>query len=145
MDYNKVVAYEFEGSEEPYPHIIHEGKLVPVITKQTALDQKQVDEITILLSNNDTYGGAFASCFDPHLALIFYKDTLRVMVTDICLGCNYLLSSPTIPATESHMMDAGTGQEYTAMGFSGRGKAHLKKFCDQLGYVYSRESLNLSE
>ncbi|MCW3125730.1 MAG: hypothetical protein JWO03_1388 [Bacteroidetes bacterium] len=138
LHYNKVIAYEFEGREERNSHIFNsQGRFAPVITKQRALEQAKVDWLTNLLSKKSTYGGVTAACFVPHTALAFYRDTIPVMDISICLGCNYLESSIKIPAESENTFLIDTAS-YPAYGFSDDAKKELRKFCDNLGYVYAK-------
>ena len=67
LDYDKIIAYDFAGSEEPYPSVIDEkGKFVPVVLGQQFLTQEQANKILSTLTNKSTYGEATAACFQPH-------------------------------------------------------------------------------
>jgi len=77
LKYNKVIAYDFDGNYEPHPSVIKNSKwrrFAPVILRQKSLNQKQVDFLTNFLTNNKTYGGSPAACFEPHLGFVFYRD-----------------------------------------------------------------------
>jgi hypothetical protein len=142
LDFNKVIAYEFEGSEEPYPSVINEnGKFVPVIAKQNALTQNEVNELTQLLCSSSTYGQSTAACFVPHLGIVFYKNNKQRAQVNICLGCNYLISSIPILAEYKKKINAGTKNEYSATGFSIEGRTRIKKLCDKYGYFYEKKSM----
>ena len=97
-------------------------RFAPVILRQKSLNQKQVDFLTNFLTNNKTYGGSSAACFEPHLGFVFYRDNDIQCVVNVCLDCNYLESSVDIPAGEYHKMYEGTEYEYGAIGFSEQGK-----------------------
>jgi len=97
-------------------------RFAPVILRQKSLNQKQVDFLTNFLTNNKTYGGSPAACFEPHLGFVFYRDNDIQCVVNVCLDCNYLESSVDIPAGEYHKMYEGTEYEYGAIGFSEQGK-----------------------
>lgn len=143
LDYNKIIAYDFEGMEEPYPSVIDDsGEFVPVITSQRCLSQEQADKLLYTLSQNSTYGGATAACFLPHLGLVFYKNNQRVGVINVCLDCNYLISDISIPAMLSHKANQGTPQEYCLYGFSESGKQGIINLCKELGFYYSRLKRN---
>jgi hypothetical protein len=73
LSYNKIIAYDFEGSEEPYPRLLDKDlKFVPVILNQKVLTQKQADKILSALTKNSSYGEGTAACFNPHLGLLFF-------------------------------------------------------------------------
>ncbi|HSN59357.1 MAG TPA: hypothetical protein VLR49_00370, partial [Ferruginibacter sp.] len=51
LDYDKVIAYDFAGSEETYPGVIDEkGKFVPVVLGQQFLAQDQANKILSTLA-----------------------------------------------------------------------------------------------
>lgn len=139
LDYDKIIAYNFEGSEELYPSVIDKrGEFVPVITAQHFLNQKQADTLLYSLSQNTSYGGSTAACFMPHLGLVFYKDKKKVAVINICLDCNYLISDVNIPAMNSHKKNKGTKDEHSLFGFSTSGKQQIVNLCKELNFYYSR-------
>ena len=138
LHYNKVVAYEYEGCEEPYPAVLNEqGEFVPVITKQKLLSPEQLITLTKSLTSPMSYGGSTSACFNPHLGIVFYQDTSVSVQINICLGCNYLIASKYIPATESIRSN---DNKFAEIGFSKRGRSQIKKLCDDLGYWYEKNS-----
>jgi len=135
--YDKVIAYSFEGHEERYPFVLDGGVFAPVVYKQQQLDESEVQSITALLTSPSTYGGSTAACFEPRLALIFYKGTQATMQVSICLGCNYLEATSPIPAVNSiKAKDA----DYYQIGFSKQGRQGLKALCDKYGFYYEKNS-----
>lgn len=137
MDYDKVIVYNFAGSEEPYPNVIdRRGKFVPVVLKQQYLTQEQADKILATLANNSTYGGATAVCFIPHFALVLYKNNQKVNQISVCFDCNYLESEIEIPAVIHKKANAGKINEYPLIGFSKAGKKAIGNLCKQLNFYY---------
>jgi len=100
------------------------------------LNQKQVNFLTNFLTDNETYGGSPAACFEPHLGIVFFQDNKIQCSVSVCLDCNYLESSVDIPAENYHKIEAGTKYEYSAIGFSERGKQSTIELCKQLGFDY---------
>jgi hypothetical protein len=146
LDYDKIIAYDFAGSEEPYPSVIDEiGKFVPVVLEQQFLTQKQADKIQSTLTSKSTYGEATAACFQPHLALVFYKDNKMINQINICLDCNYLISDITIPAETHKKVNAGTKDEYAITGFTKSGKKAIIDLCKQLNFTYGATEENSSK
>ncbi len=139
LNYNKVIAYDYEGNEEAFGSIISkEGKFVPVVLKQKSLDKNQVEQIIRTLVDKKTYGEASAACFNPHMALVFYNDKKIVFKIDICFGCNYLISSGEIPAMNHKKIKFEDGHFYYAIGFTKRGKENIKVLAKQLGFLYGK-------
>lgn len=140
LRFNKVIIYDYKGSEEPYNSVIDEGgNFAPVIMKQQALTEEQILELTDILTNNSTYGGGTAACFMPHMGIVFYDGDQKVSAIDICLGCNYLISDETIPATSYHKIKSGD-ETFPAIGFSDNGKENIQKFCKKFNFYYGKET-----
>ncbi|MGC4039361.1 MAG: hypothetical protein QM710_00805 [Flavobacterium sp.] len=146
LKFDKVIAYDYEGSEEPFPSVFKNGEFIPIIEKQQALTEKQADFlIDKILTSNDTYGEATAACFNPHLAFVFYKNSKKVFEVDICLGCNSLISSVAIPASQFHKFKFKNGQEGVADGFSKQGKKRIRGLATELDFFYSNNNPNYKE
>lgn len=137
LNYDKVIAYDFDGSEEPYPSVIDKnGSYVPVILRQQYLTQRQTDEIVTFLTDKRTYGETTSACFNPHLELLFLKNEKIIYSISVCLDCNYLLSTSEIPAMNHKKINAGTENEYYAIGFTKNGQLKIKNFCKELNFHY---------
>jgi hypothetical protein len=140
LNYDKIIAYDFAGSEEPYPAVIdRQGKFVPVVLGQKFLSQEQADKILSTLTSKSTYGEATAACFQPHFALVFYKDNKMITQINICLGCNYLISEIEIPAETHKKVNAGAKDEYAITGFTDKGKKAIKDLCRELNFTYGQD------
>ncbi|MFP9113548.1 hypothetical protein ACLI1A_06380 [Flavobacterium sp. RHBU_3] len=131
--FDKVIAYDYEGSGEPYPSIIEEGDFNPVVLKQKILNTEQVNKLIKSLTTPSSYGGTSASCFDPHLAFLFYKDNKIVYTIDICLDCNRMSTTTEIPAIESFK------REYP-FGFSLEGKRDICALCREFNFYYGSDT-----
>lgn len=139
LDYDKIIAYDYEGNEEEYFNVINEkGKFIPAIIKQQSLTQEQADRILSVLTRNSAYGGSTAACFRPHLALVFFKENKKINEIDICLDCNYLISDIEIPAVTHKKVNAGTEHEYAMTGFTDSGKAAIIDLCKELNFHYKQ-------
>ena len=140
LKFDKIIAYDFEGSEEPNPSVItKDNKFTSVILKQQFLNKEQSKFLIESLTNNSTYGGTFAACFNPHLGFVFFNNDKIVFKVDVCLSCNYLISSLDIPAMTSKMINKETENEYPAFGFSNSGKKKIRKLCKELNFFYGDE------
>ena len=133
LEYDKVIAYEFQGEG---------GRLIEYCLKNDSgrisnfleLSSSQVDSLEILLTSNSSYGNTTASCFDPHFAIVYYKDNRIVGSIDICLSCNYLSSSHFIPATKFKMISVSDEYSYPANGFSKEARKSIYETCKKLGF-----------
>jgi hypothetical protein len=137
LKYDKIIAYDFQGSEEPYPSVIDKhGKFVPVVVAQKVLSQFQADKILSALTRESTYGEGTAACFNPHFALVFYRNNKMIHQINICLDCNYLIADIDIPAETHLKIDKGIPDEYTLTGFTKSGKAAIINLCKELNFHY---------
>ena len=126
LRYNKVIAYEYQGTVgEKVIAIVEESKLASTIKQQKELNQEQVNKLTNLLGANSTYGEGYASCFDPHLGVVFFDGSKIVYHASICLDCNQLRSSIVIPATKAKYIRIGEDFKYPAEGFSKSGSQKI--------------------
>jgi len=143
IGFDKVIAYDFEGNYEPYPAVYRKTSqsFVPVVLRQNFLSQKEVDHAISFLSDSATYGETTAACFDPHMALVFFKGKAVKFQINICLGCNYLTSTEEIPATIAKTIQVDEGIEYPARGFSKLGVEHIKNLAKDLNLNYGSISL----
>ena len=143
IDFDKVIAYDFEGNFEPYPAIYQKTSqnFVPVVLRQNFLSQKQVDHTISFLSDPASYGESTAACFDPHMAIVFFKGEEVVFQINICLDCNYLIATEEIPATHAKKIKVDEDLEYPARGFSKLGVARIIHLAKELKLDYGSISL----
>lgn len=137
LDYDKIIAYDFNGDEEMYDAAINDkGKFIPIIEKQQFLTQNQADKILKALSKNKSYGEAGAACFEPHLGIVFFKNDKKVNQMSICLDCNGSTTEIAIPARTHRVFNKGTESEYSFTGFTPFGRNAVKELCKELGFYY---------
>tara|TARA_B110000211_G_scaffold232493_1_gene296375 strand:- start:3670 stop:4701 length:1032 start_codon:yes stop_codon:yes gene_type:complete len=140
LQFDKVIAYDFDGSVHGYQSLIDRDNddFVPVIRNQKALNQAQVNYLTEFLTDNKTYGNSNAFCFEPHMAFVFYKNNKKQYLIDVCLDCNFLTSTTEIPATVFTKIKIGDEYEYGAKGFSLKGKNNIIEISRQLELDYGK-------
>lgn len=140
LDYDKIIAYEFQGDEEANLAVINEdGKFIPIIEKQHFLTQEQADKIISALTEKSSYGESSAFCFNPNFGLVFFKGNDKINQINICLSCNDSTSEIDIPARRHKVFNKGTVDEYTATGFTPKGKAAIVDLCKELNFSYKSE------
>lgn len=123
-----------------YPSVIDKhGKFVPVVLAQKALSQIQADKILLALTQKSTYGEGTAACFNPHFALVFYKNNKMINQINICLDCNYLIADIDIPAETHFKINKRTPDEYALTGFTKSGKTAIINLCKKLGFYYKNQ------
>ncbi|MDQ8005488.1 MAG: hypothetical protein REI64_11865 [Pedobacter sp.] len=139
LNYNKVIAYDFEGSGEPYPSIIDtKGRFVPVVVKQMALTQRQIDVLLSTLAKKSSYGENTAFCFEPHFAIVFFKDDKVVNQINVCRNCNRLHSTIEIPAQSHKKVNKGTEDEYALVGLTDAGWKAIVDLSTELSFRYGK-------
>lgn len=140
LDFNKVIAYDFDcwvrddqGSH--YEELFNKsGKLTTYVKNKSEIDKTNI--ITIL-GDTSTYGSIKANCFEPHLGIVFYKDSKVKGWVSICLDCNYLSSSFDISTLYKSKIDEN-GEEFLANGFSEKGFEKLSALCQSLGFSHCK-------
>lgn len=143
LDYDKVIAYDFEGSEEPYAAVIDRNeKFVPVVLAQQYLTQEQADKILSGLASESTYGETTAACFQPHFALVLFKNGKKVNQINVCLDCNYQISDLEIPAETFHKINEGKEDEFPLTGYTNKGKKAIIDLCKELNFTYGKKVID---
>jgi hypothetical protein len=143
LDYDKVVAFDYEGGKfEKEYNIINNGKLASSVHNMKELTLEQSKDFIAFIGDSSTYGAGMASCFYPHLGIVFYKESLVVAHLSICLECNYLRSSIEIPATKVKVNKIGEDFEYPAEGFSKSGRRCLNALCGELSFSHCLDTLD---
>lgn len=135
LAFDKVVAYDFESDRDSGAGIIEDEKFAARVYKQQALTQEQVDSLLRILTEKATYGGTYAACFEPHLGFVFYQDHEIVGDVSICFACNYLRSTPDIPAVDAHEVRSGE-YVFPRFGFSASGGRKLVGVCRELSFSH---------
>lgn len=135
--YDRVLAYSFESNPEGSPPVIDsKGQPTKYVKKYMALAQSDIDYLDKILSSPKTYGEAPASCFEPALALVYFKNNKPVIQIDICFECNHLYSTVPIKASRIKWVHDDNGKRiYPLDGFSKKGGDALYAFFKKLRYV----------
>ncbi len=134
LKYNKVVAYEYQGEGGLLiEKCLNEEK--EKINKTLNLTEKQTEELEKILTSEKAYGNTTMFCFDPHFAVIYFMNDKIVATINICLDCNYLISSEKIAATELKMITVPNDYSYPAKGFSKNTRKEINEFIKGLGFT----------
>lgn len=141
LDYDRVVAYEYQGEGD----LLIEDCLInqkDKISKSLPLSREQVKKIESIITSQTAYENTTMSCFDPHMALVYYQKETIVASVSICLDCNYLESSIEIPATKLTYTKVSDDYSYPNNGFSKQTRKDIYGFCKQLGFTKYLKPLN---
>ncbi len=140
LQFDKVIAYDFEGLSEVSQSVINKqtGAFSNGISYQKVVDPENVEFLVEFLTNTKTYGESVAACFEPHLGIVFFKKSKVVYVIDVCLDCNFLISTTEIPATQFKKVKYEDGSEYGLKGFSKFGQTKIIELSKRLGLGYGK-------
>lgn len=135
LRYDKAIAYDYDG----YPNlqIVANGQLLPVkkrIFKEKELTKQQVKRLNKIVGDKKSYGQTTAACFDPHFGVVYYNKNKIVGHVSVCLACNFLKSTPDIPATHAHASDLCN--ECYAFGFTKPARKSISKFVRELQFSH---------
>ena len=109
--------YDFSGGKGWNEYVVDKkGNLATSITQQVQLDVKSIANFNRLLGDKTSFGGAEASCFTPHLGLVYYRKDKIIAYITICLDCNVLISSLPLDAQKQGKVGVGKEAYYTAGG-----------------------------
>ncbi|MDB5281053.1 MAG: hypothetical protein JWO06_128 [Bacteroidota bacterium] len=133
QQFDSVVAYEIKPKLEIETIIANKRVSKYDYTKAVKLTVEQSKAIMKTIEDKSTYGESGAACFNPRMAIVFYRGPDAVTDVLICFECNQLYSKTNIPATWSHTHMAGD-YKIPDYGFSKKGRAALVKFCVEFGF-----------
>lgn len=117
---DSVVFYDFGGQpeDEILSIVEKDGKLSKTVIKSAKLDKLTADNFTKILGQKESYGKQTASCFDPHLGVVYYSKGVPLAHVTICISCNRLYPSLDIKAQQQGKEGQGNGAYYTLNGMS---------------------------
>lgn len=124
MRYDSVVIYHYnKGSHENEIAIVEHGRLnTQEVIKSDKLDQANAVRLGSLLMQRGSYGAVEAGCYDPHLGIVYWRGGRPAQYVSVCLRCNRLRPSLTIPAQRQ---GDRYGDYYNMQGMSDSFKKYL--------------------
>lgn len=141
LKYDKVVAFEFNGNGmRTIDRVLTADR--KRLDNQVSLDSIQIKTFEKIISKKGAYGQSTAACFDPHFAVVYYLADSSVAQVDVCLMCNYLISTEKIPSVTEFIMDEGTEYERPLHGFSKETRKDLDDFIASLSFNKYRKPLD---
>jgi len=119
LTFDRVVMYDYQPEGEKAGLIINSnGNLVGTVLKKAQLDTITIKQLNRKLGERKSFGGITASCFDPHLGIVYYLNDKVIAHVSICFACNRLRSSKDIPAQKQGKVGEGKDAYYIADGLS---------------------------
>jgi hypothetical protein len=117
LSYDSVVMYEFDGGKGSDMSIINDsGGLARTVSMQALLPVATSRELVAKLGARTSYGQTKAFCYEPHLGFVFYKHGKSIAYVNVCLDCNRLVPSMTIPAQRQGVTVGIDSKDYTGGG-----------------------------
>lgn len=120
LSFDSVVFYDFGGlpEDEIMSIIQNNGKLSWSVKKSAKLDIETAKSFTQLLEEPNSYSSSIATCFEPHLGIVYYYFNKPVAHIDICMTCNKMFSNLTFKAQLRAKYDDKNGGYYALEGLS---------------------------
>ncbi len=120
LKFDSIVFYDFGGNpeDEIITIIQNDDKLSYSVIKSVKLDKITGDNFTKLIGKKESYGGTTASCFEPHLGVVYYYNKKPIAYINICLSCNRLSSSLIIKNQLQGVISKGDKVYYALDGMS---------------------------
>jgi len=137
LKFDKVVIYDFEGGKDLGIYIVDEhGQFAKTIHKQIQLDKSTIKTLNSKLGDKKSYGGSTASCFDPHLGIVYFLSDKAVANISICLDCNRLRSTIDIKAQEQGKVGTGDNAYYLGDGLSQSFRLYLNDILKKYNFSH---------
>lgn len=138
ISFDKVVLYDFSGGKgEGIISIIdNKGNLAKTVKKKILLDQETVKVLNKKLESRESYGSATASCFDPHLGIVYYFKNKPIAHLSICMDCNRLRSSRNIPAQNQGKTGKGEDAYYLLDGMSKSFRIYINELLKKYNFSH---------
>lgn len=117
---DSVVAYNWNGKDgnpaNVYHHIVDAyGKFDDRIDKKTILNQTQKNRLKEILIDSINFDGSNSQCFIPHIAFVYYHESIIIGQSNVCFLCEGVKSVPK-----------------STKALSKTGNKKLKEFCIDL-------------
>jgi hypothetical protein len=132
LSYDSIVIYDFDWRDPITKKIVsiidtENRALASTVKKSACLDKKTAMQLSRLLGEKTSYGQEVASCFEPHLGIVFYQQGKHTAHIDVCLTCNRLESSLKIPAQDQGKHQTEDDVYYTLYGMSKSFRKYLNR------------------
>lgn len=138
LRFDKVIIYDFSGGkgEEDYSIINEKGKLAKSVIKEVTLDRNTITTLNQKLESKQSYGAGTASCFEPHLGIVYYYKNKPVAHISVCMDCNRLTSSKDISAQHQGKNGEGKDAFYALNGMSTTFRNYLNSLLKKYNFSH---------
>gem|GEM_PF-3671934 len=122
--YDSAIAIDYMGREDGYTDVLdEEGRWISTVHQRKPLTKSHCDRYKKILGSPLTYqNGSQSACFEPHMAIVYYKAGIVVTQTAICLRCQRISSSAIL----------GDGRRYSSINDTAA--SHLVELCKEIGF-----------
>jgi len=83
----------------------NKGRLTKLFRKSVKLNDNESKALTSKLASKESYGEGTASCFVPHLGIVYYHNGQIIHNIAVCMDCNALKADVPIPAQNQKKFD----------------------------------------
>ncbi len=142
---DSVVIYDFNARNEDdvdasiidkKEHLLREFK------KSKRLGIDSANELTRRVENKRSYGGYVADCFEPHLGIVYYKQSMPVAYINVCIDCNRLEGNFKLPAQDQGVAKSEEGYKYyIRRGMSKRFRIYLNALLKKYNFSHQGQAV----
>ncbi|MFC4477172.1 hypothetical protein [Flavobacterium chungangensis] len=121
---DSVIGINYIGfsGEHFFNPINEKGKYINTISQTKKLNQNQILRLNSIIGNKKTYKNPnIASCYEPRLAFIYFKNNTVICQTQVCLSCYQLQST-------ANFVEGVSGN------FNNQAQKKLTQLHDELGF-----------
>ncbi len=138
---DSIVIYDFGNyvKKDGFAIIDKQGNLSSTVRKSAKLDKEEAKSFTSSLSDTTSFGGGTASCFDPHLGIVYYKNKKVLASINICVGCNRLEASMALKAQQQGKQTEDGYEYYTMNGMSKKFRAKINTLLKKYNFSHQIE------
>jgi len=141
LNFDSVILYDYQPYGEDPSLFDSKGEIGKgvEVNKRLKLDLGTAKQLNLKLGAKESYGQANASCFEPHLAIGYFKNGKIIQHIMVCIGCNVLSSSIDIPAQHQNKQRIGNDYYYTGHGMSKSFRQFLNRLLVKYNFSHQIE------
>jgi len=142
--FDSIVFYDYNDDRGSKDNRIidHAGKLDNSVKKSFRADPALAAKLNEMLKRKDSFGVTGASCFEPHLGIVYYLDGKPISSINVCMDCNRLYADFRIKAQEQGKNGKGENTYYVLNGMSGKLRDFLNEQLILHNFSHQAEKYN---
>jgi hypothetical protein len=118
---DSIIFYDFEGTIKTENNSIVNNKGTvnyKLVSKSFRLNKSNQIVFNNSIHQKSSYGKGTASCFDPHLGIVYFSKGKPIYYLNICFSCNVLRANFDIPNQKQGKQGKGEKAYYLLDGMS---------------------------